>query len=122
MRKTEESETVYTLDSAISGVYGSPVALTTRQQTIKKTGDTISAEPSSVVDGVTYKYRLSSSAATETAFNGNSFDAPKAGTYVVSAYQTSTDNPSKQIKIASTTINVKRKPHHAVRQAAERRG
>ena len=110
VRKTEESETVYTLDSAISGVYGSPVALTTRQQTIKKTGDTISAEPSSVVDGVTYKYRLSSSAATETAFNGNSFDAPKAGTYVVSAYQTSTDNPSKQIKIASTTINVKRKP------------
>ena len=104
------TETVYTLDSAISGVYGSPVALTTRQQTIKKTGDTISAEPSSVVDGVTYKYRLSSSAATETAFNGNSFDAPKAGTYVVSAYQTSTDNPSKQIKIASTTINVKRKP------------
>ena len=91
-------------------MYGSPVALTTRQQTIKKTGDTISAEASSVVNDVTYKYRLSSSAATETAINGNSFDAPKAGTYVVSAYQTSTDNPSKQIKIASTTINVKRKP------------
>ena len=110
VRDTEASETVYTLDSAISGVYGSPVALTTRQQTIKKTGDTISAEASSVVNDVTYKYRLSSSAATETAINGNSFDAPKAGTYVVSAYQTSTDNPSKQIKIASTTINVKRKP------------
>ena len=104
------TETVYTLDSAISGEYGSPVALTTRQQTIKKTGDTISAEKSSVVNDVTYKYRLSSSAATETAFNGDSFDAPKAGTYVVSAYQTSTDNPSKQIKIDSTTINVKRKP------------
>ena len=104
------TETVYTLDSEISGEYGSTVALTTRQQTIKKTGDTISAEKSSVVDGVTYKYRLSSSAATETKINDASFDAPKAGTYVVSAYQTSTDNPSKQIKIASTTINVKRKP------------
>ena len=103
VRKTEESETVYTLDSAISGVYGSPVALTTRQQTIKKTGDTISAEASSVVDGVTYKYRLSSSAAAETAINGASFDAPKAGTYVVSAYKNGE-------KLASTTINIKRKP------------
>ena len=98
------TETVYTLDSAISGVYGSPVALTTRQQTIKKTGDTISAEKSSVVNGVTYKYRLSSSAATETEINGASFDAPKAGTYVVSAY----DKDGK--KLASTTINIKRKP------------
>ena len=110
VRKTDESETVYTLDSEISGKYGSPIPLKTRQQTIQKNGDTISAEKSSVVNDVTYKYRLSSSAATETAFNGDSFDAPKAGTYVVSAYQTSTDNPSKQIKIASTTINVKRKP------------
>ena len=103
VRNTDESETVYTLDSAISGVYGSPVALTTRQQTIKKTGDTISAEASSVVDGVTYKYRLSSSAAAETAINGASFDAPKAGTYVVSAYKNGE-------KLASTTINIKRKP------------
>ena len=98
------TETVYTLDSAIAGVYGSPVALTTRQQTIKKTGKTISAEKSSVVNGVTYKYRLSSSAATETEINGASFDAPKAGTYVVSAY----DTDGK--KLASTTINIKRKP------------
>ena len=104
VRKTEESETVYTLDSAISGVYSSPVALTTRQQTIKKTGDTISAEASAVVDDVTYTYRLSSSAATETNVNGASFDAPKAGTYVVSAY----DKDGK--KLASTTINIKRKP------------
>ena len=104
VRKTEENETVYTLDSEISGVYGSPIALTTRQQTIKKTGDTISAEKSSVVDGVTYKYRLSSAAATETKINGASFDAPKAGTYVVSAY----DKDGK--KLASTTINIKRKP------------
>ena len=103
VRDTEASETVYTLDSAISGVYGSPVALTTRQQTIKKTGDTISAEKSSVVDGVTYKYRLSSATATETDINGTSFDAPKAGTYVVSAYQDGK-------KLASTTINIKRKP------------
>ena len=104
VRKKEESETVYTLDSAISGVYGSPVALTTRQQTIKKTGDTISAEKSSVVDVVTYKYRLSSAAATEAPINGANFDAPKAGTYVVSAY----DKDGK--KLASTTINIKRKP------------
>ena len=104
------TETVYTLDSEISGEYGSQIKLTTRQQTIKKAGDKISAEPSSEVAGVTYKYRLSSSAATETEITGASFDAPKAGTYVVSAYQTSTDNPSKQIKIASTTINIKRKP------------
>ena len=97
------TETVYMLESAISGVYGSSIALTTRQQTIKKTGDTISAEKSSVVDGVTYKYRLSSSAATETKINDASFDAPKAGTYVVSAYK-------GDKKLASTTINVKRKP------------
>ncbi len=104
VRDTEASETVYTLDSAISGEYGSTIALTTRQQTIKKNGDTISAEPSSVVEDVTYKYRLSSATATETAINGASFDAPKAGTYVVSAY----DKNGK--KLASTTINIKRKP------------
>ena len=108
VRNTDESETVYTLDSAISGVYGSPVALTTRQQTIKKNGDTISAEPSSVVEGVTYKYRLSSATATETDINGASFDAPKAGTYVVSAYKT--DDKGNKTKLASTTINIKRKP------------
>lgn len=52
------TETVYMLESAISGVYGSSIALTTRQQTIKKTGDTISAEKSSVVDGVVCFKRL----------------------------------------------------------------
>ena len=104
------TETVYTLDSAISGVYGSPVALTTRQQTIQKNNDKISAGTSSVVNGVTYKYRLAS-VTNETPITGTSFDAPKAGTYIVSAYQTSTvDGQSKQIKLASTTINVKRKP------------
>ena len=98
------TETVYTLDSAIAGVYGSPVALTTRQQTIKKTGNDISADKSSVVNGVTYKYRLAS-ATNETSITGtdDSFDAPKAGTYVVSAYQ-------GDKKLASTTINIKRKP------------
>ena len=103
VRDTEASETVYTLDSKISGEYGSQIKLTTRQQTIKKNGETISAEPSSEVVGVTYKYRLSSSAATETKINGESFDAPKAGTYVVSAYKDGK-------KLASTTINIKRKP------------
>ena len=98
------TETVYTLDSAISGEYGSPIALTTKQQTIKKTSETISAEPSSEVKGVKYTYRLSSAAATENKINGASFDAPKAGTYVVSAY----DTDGK--KLASTTINIKRKP------------
>ena len=105
VQKDAESttETVYMLESAISGEYGSSIALTTRQQTIKKNGDTISAEPSSVVEDVTYKYRLSSATATETDINGTSFDAPKAGTYVVSAYQDGK-------KLASTTINIKRKP------------
>lgn len=98
------TETVYTLDSEISGEYGSSVALTTKQQTIKKTSETISAEPSSEVKGVKYTYRLSSAAATENKINGASFDAPKAGTYVVSAY----DTDGK--KLASTTINIKRKP------------
>ena len=98
------TETVYTLDSEISGEYGSSVALKTRQQTIKKTSETISAEPSSEVKGVKYTYRLSSAAATENKINGASFDAPKAGTYVVSAY----DTDGK--KLASTTINIKRKP------------
>ena len=103
VRDTEASETVYTLDSKISGEYGSQIKLTTRQQTIKKNGETISAELSSEVAGVTYKYRLSSAAATETDIDGASFDAPKAGTYVVSAYK-------GDKKLASTTINVKRKP------------
>ena len=104
VRKTEESETVYTLDSAISGRYGSAVALKTRQQTIKKIGNDISADKSSVVNGVTYKYRLASET-NETPITGtdDSFDAPKAGTYVVSAYQDGK-------KLASTTINIKRKP------------
>ncbi len=52
---------------------------------------------------MTYKYRLSSATATETDINGASFDAPKAGTYVVSAYKDGK-------KLASTTINIKRKP------------
>ena len=101
------TETVYTLDSEISGEYGSSVALKTRQQTIQKNNDKISAGTSSVVNGVTYKYRLAS-ATNETSITGTGdsfdFDAPKAGTYVVSAY----DKDGK--KLASTTINIKRKP------------
>lgn len=97
------TETVYTLDSEISGEYGSSVALKTRQQTIQKNNDKISAGTSSVVNDVTYKYRLAS-VTNETPITGTNFDAPKAGTYVVSAY----DKDGK--KLASTTINIKRKP------------
>ena len=97
------TETVYTLDSEISGEYGSTVALKTRQQTIQKNNDKISAGTSSVVNDVTYKYRLAS-VTNETPITGTNFDAPKAGTYVVSAY----DKDGK--KLASTTINIKRKP------------
>ena len=102
VRGTDESETVYTLDSEISGKYGSPIPLKTRQQTIQKNNGKISAGTSSVVNDVTYKYRLAS-ATNEIPITGTNFDAPKAGTYVVLAYQDGK-------KLASTTINIKRKP------------
>ena len=102
VRGTDESETVYTLDSEISGKYGSPIPLKTRQQTIQKNNGKISAGTSSVVNDVTYKYRLAS-ATNEIPITGINFDAPKAGTYVVLAYQDGK-------KLASTTINIKRKP------------
>ena len=100
------TETVYTLESDISGEYGTPISLAVKQQTVTKTGNDVTATgKTAITDGVTYKYRLSGQPeGSETAVNGTSFLAPKAGTYIVSAYK------RDGTKIASTTITIKRKP------------
>lgn len=111
------TETVYTLESTvgkenkITSVYGTPIALTVQQQTVRKTENNVTAGSKTEVEGnITYTWRQSGqSESTETAITDSTFRPEKAGTYIITAYQNYNDT-SKRTKLASTTITVKRKP------------
>ena len=111
------TETVYTLESKADGenkitsVYGTPIALTVQQQTVRKTENNVTADSKTEVTGnITYTWRQSGqSESTETAITDSTFRPEKAGTYIITAYQNDSDT-SKRTKLASTTITVKRKP------------
>lgn len=111
------TETVYTLESTvgkenkITSVYGTPIALTVQQQTVRKTENNVTAGSKTEVEGnITYTWRQSGqSESTETAITDSTFRPEKAGTYIITAYQNYSDT-SKRTKLASTTITVKRKP------------
>lgn len=111
------TETVYTLESKADGenkitsVYGTPIALTVQQQTVRKTENNVTADSKTEVTGnITYTWRQSGqSESTETAITDSTFRPEKAGTYIITAYQNYSDT-SKRTKLASTTITVKRKP------------
>ena len=111
------TETVYTLESKADGenkitsVYGTPIALTVQQQTVRKTENNVTADSKTEVTGnITYTWRQSGqSESTETAITDSTFRPEKAGTYIITAYQDYSDT-SKRTKLASTTITVKRKP------------
>ncbi len=111
------TETVYTLESKADGenkitsVYGTPIALTVQQQTVRKTENNVTADSKTeVTENITYTWRQSGqSESTETAITDSTFRPEKAGTYIITAYQNDSD-PSKRTKLASTTITVKRKP------------
>lgn len=115
--ETSTTETVYTLESTvgkenkITSVYGTPIALSVQQQTVRKTENNVTADSKTEVTGnITYTWRQSGqSESTETAINGSTFRPEKAGTYIITAYQNYSDT-SKRTKLASTTITVKRKP------------
>ena len=114
---TSTTETVYTLESKADGenkitsVYGTPIALTVQQQTVRKTENNVTADSKTEVAGnITYTWRQSGqSESTETAITDSTFRPEKAGTYIITAYQNDSDT-SKRTKLASTTITVKRKP------------
>ena len=111
------TETVYTLESKADGenkitsVYGTPIALTVQQQTVRKTENNVTADSKTEVTGnITYTWRQSGqSESTETVITDSTFRPEKAGTYIITAYQNYSDT-SKRTKLASTTITVKRKP------------
>ena len=111
------TETVYTLESKADGenkitsVYGTPIALSVQQQTVRKTENNVTADSKTEVTGnITYTWRQSGqSESTETAITDSTFRPEKAGTYIITAYQNDSDT-SKRTKLASTTITVKRKP------------
>lgn len=115
--ETSTTETVYTLESKADGenkitsVYGTPIALTVQQQTVRKTENNVTADSKTEVTGnITYTWRQSGqSESTETAITDSTFRPEKAGTYIITAYQNDSDT-SKRTKLASTTITVKRKP------------
>lgn len=115
--ETSTTETVYTLESTvgkenkITSVYGTPIALSVQQQTVRKTENNVTADSKTEVTGnITYTWRQSGqSESTETAITDSTFRPEKAGTYIITAYQNDSDT-SKRTKLASTTITVKRKP------------
>ena len=115
--ETSTTETVYTLESTvgkenkITSVYGTPIALSVQQQTVRKTENNVTADSKTEVTGnITYTWRQSGqSESTETAITDSTFRPEKAGTYIITAYQNYSDT-SKRTKLASTTITVKRKP------------
>ena len=115
--ETSTTETVYTLESTvgkenkITSVYGTPIALSVQQQTVRKTENNVTADSKTEVTGnITYTWRQSGqSESTETAITDSTFRPEKAGTYIITAYQDYSDT-SKRTKLASTTITVKRKP------------
>lgn len=114
---TSTTETVYTLESKADGenkitsVYGTPIALSVQQQTVRKTENNVTADSKTEVTGnITYTWRQpGQSESTETAITDSTFRPEKAGTYIITAYQNDSDT-SKRTKLASTTITVKRKP------------
>lgn len=111
------TETVYTLESKADGenkitsVYGTPIALTVQQQTVRKTENNVTADSKTEVTGnITYTWRQSGqSESSEKTITDSTFRPEKAGTYIITAYQNYSDT-SKRTKLASTTITVKRKP------------
>lgn len=111
------TETVYTLESTvgkenkITSVYGTPIALSVQQQTVRKTENNVTAGSKTVVTGnITYTWRQSGqSESSEKTITDSTFRPEKAGTYIITAYQNYSDT-SKRTKLASTTITVKRKP------------
>lgn len=115
--ETSTTETVYTLESTvgkenkITSVYGTPIALSVQQQTVRKTENNVTADSKTeVTENITYTWRQSGqSESTETAITDSTFRPEKAGTYIITAYQNDSDT-SKRTKLASTTITVKRKP------------
>ena len=115
--ETSTTETVYTLESTvgkenkITSVYGTPIALSVQQQTVRKTENNVTAGTKTpVTENITYTWRQSGqSESTETAITDSTFRPEKAGTYIITAYQNYSDT-FKRTKLASTTITVKRKP------------
>ena len=111
------TETVYTLESKADGenkitsVYGTPIALTVQQQTVRKTENNVTADSKTeVTENITYTWRQSGqSESSEKTITDSTFRPEKAGTYIITAYQNYSDT-SKRTKLASTTITVKRKP------------
>lgn len=111
------TETVYTLESTvgkenkITSVYGTPIALSVQQQTVRKTENNVTADSKTEVTGnITYTWRQSGqSESSEKTITDSTFRPEKAGTYIITAYQDYSDT-SKCTKLASTTITVKRKP------------
>ena len=115
--ETSTTETVYTLESTvgkenkITSVYGTPIALSVQQQTVRKTENNVTADSKTEVTGnITYTWRQSGqSESSEKTITDSTFRPEKAGTYIITAYQNDSDT-SKRTKLASTTITVKRKP------------
>lgn len=115
--ETSTTETVYTLESTvgkenkITSVYGTPIALTVQQQTVRKTENNVTADSKTeVTENITYTWRQSGqSESSEKTITDSTFRPEKAGTYIITAYQNDSDT-SKRTKLASTTITVKRKP------------
>lgn len=115
--ETSTTETVYTLESKADGenkitsVYGTPIALTVQQQTVRKTENNVTADSKTeVTENITYTWRQSGqSESSEKTITDSTFRPEKAGTYIITAYQNDSDT-SKRTKLASTTITVKRKP------------
>lgn len=114
---TSTTETVYTLESKADGenkitsVYGTPIALTVQQQTVRKTENNVTADSKTeVTENITYTWRQSGqSESSEKTITDSTFRPEKAGTYIITAYQNYSDT-SKRTNLASTTITVKRKP------------
>lgn len=98
-------------ENKITSVYGTPIALSVQQQTVRKTENNVTADSKTEVTGnITYTWRQpGQSESTETAITDSTFRPEKAGTYIITAYQNYSDT-SKRTKLASTTITVKRKP------------
>ena len=115
--ETSTTETVYTLESTvgkenkITSVYGTPIALSVQQQTVRKTENNVTADSKTeVTENITYTWRQSGqSESSEKTITDSTFRPEKAGTYIITAYQNYSDT-SKRTKLASTTITVKRKP------------
>lgn len=115
--ETSTTETVYTLESTvgkenkITSVYGTPIALSVQQQTVRKTENNVTAGSKTEVTGnITYTWQQSGqSESSEKTITDSTFRPEKAGTYIITAYQDDSDT-SKRTKLASTTITVKRKP------------